>query len=141
MEQQQVHLLVIISNSPSANGVPQLLNNAGNNLNASTNPSNLAGTVDNTDGTADIGQGIGDSQDNTINSFVNVIKPHLQINNYPTQHGITAFNRAGADNQNWPMVRQSRMDCFRSKYQRICHQQNASKYFWSKYWRTSRWKQ
>ena len=36
----------IISNSPSANGVPQLLNNAGNNLNASTNPSNLAGAVD-----------------------------------------------------------------------------------------------
>lgn len=58
----------IISNSPSANGVPQLLNNAGNNLNASTNPSNLAGAVDNTDGTADIGQGIGDSQNIMVNS-------------------------------------------------------------------------
>ena len=97
----------IISNSPSANGVPQLLNNAGNNLNASTNPSNLAGTVDNTDGTADIGQGIGDSQDNTINSCKCYKAPSTDSNTYPTQHGITAFNRAGADNQNWPMVRQS----------------------------------
>ncbi|WP_194461764.1 choice-of-anchor L domain-containing protein, partial [Cloacibacterium rupense] len=33
----------IISTSAAANGVPQLVNNAGNNLNASTNPSNLAG--------------------------------------------------------------------------------------------------
>ena len=97
----------IISNSPSANGVPQLLNNAGNNQNASTNPSNLAGAVDNTDGTADIGQGIGDSQDNTINSCKCYKAPSTDGNNYPTQHGITAFNRAGADNQNWPMVRQS----------------------------------
>ena len=97
----------IISNSPSANGVPQLLNNAGNNQNASTNPSNLAGAVDNTDGTADIGQGIGDSQDNTINSCKCYKAPSTDSNTYPTQHGITAFNRAGADNQNWPMVRQS----------------------------------
>ena len=97
----------IISNSPSANGVPQLLNNAGNNLNASTNPSNLAGTVDNTDGTADVGQGIGDSQDNTINSCKCYKAPSTDSNTYPTQHGITAFNRAGVDNQNWPMVRQS----------------------------------
>ena len=97
----------IISTSAAANGVPQLLNNAGNNLNASTNPSNLAGAVDNTDGTPDIGQGIGDSQDNTINSCKCYKAPSTDGNNYPTQHGITAFNRAGADNQNWPMVRQS----------------------------------
>ena len=97
----------IISTSAAANGVPQLLNNAGNNLNASTNPSNLAGTVDNTDGTADIGQGIGDSQDNTINSCKCYKAPSTDGNNYPTNHGITAFNRAGVDNQNWPMVRQS----------------------------------
>lgn len=97
----------IISTSAAANGVPQLLNNAGNNLNASTNPSNLAGAVDNTDGTADIGQGIGDSQDNTINSCKCYKAPSTDGNNYPTQHGITAFNRAGTDNQNWPMVRQS----------------------------------
>ena len=97
----------IISTSAAANGVPQLLNNAGNNLNASTNPSDLAGAVDNTDGTADIGQGIGDSQDNTINSCKCYKAPSTDSNTYPTQHGITAFNRAGVDNQNWPMVRQS----------------------------------
>ena len=97
----------IISTSASANGVPQLLNNAGNNLNTSTNPSNLSGAVDNTDGTADIGQGIGASQDNTVNSCKCYKAPSTDGNDYPTQHGITAFSRAGADNQNWPMVRQS----------------------------------
>ncbi|MFC6268930.1 hypothetical protein [Frigoriflavimonas asaccharolytica] len=35
-------------------------------------------------------------------------KPALKDGNlYPTQHGITALARAGADNGNWPMVRQS----------------------------------
>ena len=97
----------IISTSAAANGVPQLLNNAGNNLNTSTNPSNSVGVIDNTDGTADVGQGIGASQDNTINSCKCYKAPSTDGNNYPTQHGITAFNRAGADNQNWPMVRQS----------------------------------
>lgn len=97
----------IISTSAAANGVPQLLNNAGNNLNTSTNPSNSVGVIDNTDGTADVGQGIGASQDNTINSCKCYKTPSTDGNTYPTQHGITAFSRAGADNQNWPMVRQS----------------------------------
>ena len=97
----------IISTSAAANGVPQLVNNAGNNLNASTNPSNLAGVADNTDSTSDVGQGIGDSQDNTINSCKCYKSPSTDSNTYPTNHGITAFNRAGEDNQNWPMVRQS----------------------------------
>ena len=95
----------IISTSASANGVPQLLNNAGNNLNASTNPSNLAGAVDNTDGTADIGQGIGDSQDNTINSCKCYKPAQTTGTALDTNHGITALGRAGADNSNWPMVR------------------------------------
>ena len=95
----------IISNSPSANGVPQLLNNAGNNQNASTNPSNLAGAVDNTDGTADIGQGIGDSQDNTINSCKCYKPAQTTGTALDTNHGITALGRAGDDNSNWPMVR------------------------------------
>lgn len=97
----------VISTSAAANGVPQLLNNAGNNLNTSTNPSNSVGVIDNTDGTADIGQGIGASQDNTVNSCKCYKAPSTDSNTYPTQHGITAFNRAGVDNQNWPMVRQS----------------------------------
>lgn len=97
----------IISTSAAANGVPQLVNNAGNNLNASTNPSNLAGVADNTDSTSEVGQGIGDSQDNTINSCKCYKSPSTDSNTYPTNHGITAFNRAGEDNQNWPMARQS----------------------------------
>ena len=96
----------IVSNSISANGVPQLLNNAGNNLNASTNPSNLAGTVDNTDGTADIGQGIGEAYNAAIQSGCFCYKPAQTTGNaLDTNHGITALGRAGADNSNWPMVR------------------------------------
>ena len=96
----------IVSNSPSANGVPQLLNNAGNNLNASTNPSNLAGTVDNTDGTADIGQGIGEAYNAAIQSGCFCYKPAQTTGTaLDTNHGITALGRAGDDNSNWPMVR------------------------------------
>ena len=105
----------IISNSPSANGVPQLLNNAGNNLNASTNPSNLAGTVDNTDGTADIGQGIGDSQVNTINSCKCYKPAQTSGTALDTNHGITALGRAGADNSNWPMVRKGAWTALEAK--------------------------
>ena len=105
----------IISNSPSANGVPQLLNNAGNNQNASTNPSNLAGAVDNTDGTADIGQGIGDSQDNTINSCKCYKPAQTSGTILDTNHGITALGRAGADNSNWPMVRKGAWTALEAK--------------------------
>lgn len=97
----------IISTSPAANGVPQLVNNAGNNYNAGTNPSNLAGVADATDGAADPGQGIGDSQNSAINSCKCYKAPATDGNTYPTNHGITAFNRAGANTGNWPMVRQS----------------------------------
>lgn len=98
----------IISTSASANGVPQLLNNAGNNLNTSTNPNNLAGAVDNTDGSIDVGQGIGASQDNTVNSCKCYKLPVVTSGTaVPSNHGITALGRAGADNSNWPMVRQS----------------------------------
>ncbi|RRQ45163.1 DUF11 domain-containing protein [Chryseobacterium sp. SC28] len=97
----------IISTSAAANGVPQLVNNAGNNYNAGTNPSNLAGVADATDGAADLGQGIGDSQNSAINSCKCYKAPATDGNTYPTNHGITAFNRAGANTGNWPMVRQS----------------------------------
>ncbi|MEG0761754.1 MAG: Ig-like domain-containing protein, partial [Chryseobacterium sp.] len=60
----------IVSQSAGALGVPQLVNNAGNNLNSVTNPSNLAGFADNTDVpgpiTADIGQGVGTSANSSI---------------------------------------------------------------------------
>ncbi|PQA97351.1 hypothetical protein B0A70_01400 [Chryseobacterium piscicola] len=36
-------------------------------------------------------------------------------NTYPTKHGITALGRAGADNENWPMVRQSAWTVLESK--------------------------
>lgn len=36
-------------------------------------------------------------------------------NTYPTKHGITALGRAGADNGNWPMVRQSAWTALEAK--------------------------
>lgn len=36
-------------------------------------------------------------------------------NTYPTKHGITALGRAGAENENWPMTRQSAWTVLESK--------------------------
>ncbi len=96
----------IISTSTGANGVPQLVNVAGSNLNTTTNPSNLAGISDNTDGTADIGQNFGSSQ----NSFVRdpdcdrCFRPATTTGTtLPTKHGITALARAGGNTGEWPV--------------------------------------
>lgn len=96
----------IISNSIASFGVPQLVNNAGNNLNSVTNPFNLAGLADNTDTppTADIGQGIGSSKNALVNGCICYVNPQSGTG-IPTNHGITLLKRAGADNGNWPMIR------------------------------------
>lgn len=96
----------IISTSTGANGVPQLVNVAGSNLNTTTNPSNLAGISDNTDGTADIGQDFGSSQDALTRDpdcdrcFRSATTAGTTL---PTKHGITALARAGGNTGNWPV--------------------------------------
>lgn len=96
----------IISNSPAALGVPQLVNNAGNNLNTTTNPTNLAGLVDNTDGTIDIGQGTGTSQ-NALARDVECdrcFRPATTpgVGGESTSQGFTALARAGGGTTDWP---------------------------------------
>ena len=103
----------IVSQSASALGVPQLVNNAGNNLHSVTNPSNLAGFADNTDvpgpTTADIGQGAGSSTNAAVNACICYNDPNTTTAGADTKHGITLLRRAGAAPQpnNWPMVRKS----------------------------------
>jgi len=62
------------------------------------------------------GQTIGSSRDNSINSCF-CFKPGILDagNTYPTKHGITALGRAGAENENWPMTRQSAWTVLESK--------------------------
>ncbi|WP_332452483.1 hypothetical protein [Chryseobacterium aquaticum] len=62
------------------------------------------------------GQTIGSSQDNSVNSCF-CFKPAVSDagNTYPTKHGITALGRAGAENENWPMTRQSAWTVLESK--------------------------
>ena len=96
----------IISTSTGANGVPQLVNVAGSNLNTTTNPSNLAGISDNTDGTADIGQNFGSSQDSLVRDpdCDRCFRPATTTGTtLPTKHGITALARAGGNTGNWPV--------------------------------------
>ena len=96
----------IISTSTGANGVPQLVNVAGSNLNTTTNPSNLAGISDNTDGTADIGQDFGSSQDALTRDpdCDRCFRPATTAGTtLPTNHGITALARAGGNTGNWPV--------------------------------------
>lgn len=96
----------IVSTSPSSNGVPQLVNYAGVNLNATTNPTNLAGLVDNTDGTVDVGQGIGTSQ-NAASRDVECdrcFRPATTpgVGGLATNQGFTALERAGGTVTEWP---------------------------------------
>lgn len=105
----------IISTSTPSYGVPQLVNNAGNNLNSTTNPTNLAGVADNTDGTSDIGQGVGDSQNAAINSCL-CYKPTVTAGTVlDTNQGITSLQRAGVVGSNWPMVRKGAWTALESK--------------------------
>jgi len=95
----------IVSTTPSSNGVPQLVNYAGFNLNTTTNPSNLAGIADNTDGTSDIGQGIGTSQNGsaTDTECTRCFRPATTAGTtLVTNHGITALARAGSTTTDWP---------------------------------------
>ena len=72
-------------------------------------------TVVNSGGAADVGsdqgQAVGDSQNAAVSSQCSsaCYKPAALDagNTYPTKHGITALGRAGAESDNWPMVRQS----------------------------------
>ena len=65
------------------------------------------------------GQTVGDSQNTSVNSQCNSFcyKPAIVDagNNYPSKHGITSLGRAGAQNDNWPMVRQSAWTVLESK--------------------------
>lgn len=97
----------IISKSANANGVPQLVNNAGNNFNSVTNASNLAGVKDNSDSTAEVGQGIGSAKNALINvcfCYKAPVKDAGAGTTLDTQVGITALGRAGSV---WPMIRKS----------------------------------
>lgn len=89
--------------------------NLGNTVNTNGVP-----TIVNSGGAADIGsdegQGVGSSADATVNACF-CYKPGIADagNTYPTKHGITALGRAGADNGNWPMERQSAWTVLESK--------------------------
>lgn len=99
----------IVSQSPAALGVPQLVNNAGNNLNNVTNPTNLAGVADNTDvpepKNADIGQRIGDSKNALIRGCICYNNPNTTGAGTPTLHGITLLQRANSGAAAWPGIR------------------------------------
>lgn len=103
----------IISNDPSVpsgRGVPRLVNSASGNPGFGTSTPIGAGIADNTENpnpTADVGQGIGTAQavgatdPECARCFRQAASPG--IGGEPTNHGITALNRAGAENGNWPM--------------------------------------
>lgn len=92
----------VISTVPAANGVPLLVNNAANNTGG------VAGVADNTGASpvAGVGQAVGNSQNSALNDCKCYRNPTTTLGtDNATIHGITAFNRAGADNTNWPMIR------------------------------------
>ena len=78
-------------------------------------------TVVNVGGAADTGnnqgQGVGTSNDSLVNTCItSCYKPAAVAGTaLETKHGITALNRAGADNSNWPMVRSGAWTVLESK--------------------------
>ena len=94
----------IVSTSINALGVPQLVNNAGNNLNSTTNPSNLAGILDNVDGTADVGQANVSASNSAVTSQAckSCYKPsNTTGTSIPTNIGISTIGK----DSNWPQNR------------------------------------
>lgn len=94
----------VISTSANANGIPQLVNGAGNNYNAVSNPNNSAGEMSSSAMT--VGQDIGTSKliaqgDPECNRC---FRPANTIGTAaPTTFGITSLGRAGINSGNWPM--------------------------------------
>ncbi|MCU7618231.1 DUF11 domain-containing protein [Chryseobacterium sp. PBS4-4] len=75
-------------------------------VNASGVPNVPTATPVITNYTQAAGQGSGNSQNNTLNDCKCYKTPTTTTGtDNPTLHGITAFNRAGANNSNWPMLR------------------------------------
>ncbi|OCK51965.1 hypothetical protein BA768_14700 [Chryseobacterium sp. CBo1] len=70
--------------------------NLGNTVNANGVPTIIGG-----------GQTVGDSSNAAVNSCFCYKPAVTDGNTYPAKHGITALGRAGAESDNWPMVRQS----------------------------------
>lgn len=70
--------------------------NLGNAVNANGVPTIAGG-----------GQSVGDSANAAVNSCFCYKPAVTDGNTYPAKHGITALGRAGAESDNWPMVRQS----------------------------------
>lgn len=102
-------------------------NSGGSYTGTSTSPviQNLGNTVGSTPTTIGVptiavtGQTVGDSQNGAVSSQCSsaCYKPAVSdaVNTFPTKHGITALGRAGAENENWPMVRQSAWTVLESK--------------------------
>ncbi|NML70814.1 hypothetical protein HHL23_13560 [Chryseobacterium sp. RP-3-3] len=88
----------------------------GTTFNVNSGVPNLVNSGGTADIGGDVGQGIGSSIDATVNTCF-CFKPGVldAANTYPTKHGITALGRAGAENENWPMVRQSAWTVLESK--------------------------
>ncbi len=90
----------VVSTVAAASGIPQLVNNAPNNN------SNIAGAADSTDTTADAGQGAGTSKLANVKDVecTRCFRPaNTSGTGAPSNFGITALNRAGTANGNWPM--------------------------------------
>ena len=86
-------------------------------INASGIP-NLVNTTGVADIGSDVGQGIGASQNALVKDTQCDVcyKPVITTGTIlDTQHGITSLGRAGADNDNWPMVRKGAWTALESR--------------------------
>ena len=72
------------------------------------------------------GQSVGDSQNALVNGCVCYESPTDLTAVVPVKHGITLLGRAGSDNGNWPMIRNSAYTALESKTKGFVVTRNAS---------------
>ena len=104
----------IVSTSPNGLGVPQLVNNAGNNYHLTTNPSNLKGVSDSTDSTSDIGHTNVSGNNSSVQSDACLFcyKPaSLEGTAIDTKIGISTIGKDSA----WPENRKGAFLAIESK--------------------------
>lgn len=100
---------ITISGGVNTNGIPNLVNSGG-----------LA------DIGGDIGQGKGSSSDALVSTCVCYEPPTDVTSSVPVKHGITLLGRAGADNGNWPMLRNSAYTALESKNKGLVITRNSN---------------
>ena len=113
----------VVAAQLNTNGSINITANGGINANGVPNLVNMGAAADIG---GDIGQGVGGSQDALVNTCFCYETPTNLTASVPVKHGITVLGRAGSDNGNWPMLRNSAYTALEGKTKGFVITRNSS---------------